>query len=419
MKNAYIERARNVPALSTSGAKATVCMLAVAALLVFYPLTSHAQTATIDKPQAAWGEQFIDNRYPSCGDKKEIFTEYPVDLSLINFINPLGNLGPPAHVHPTPHTYWFFDGYGCVNNNSAPAAPVYAVGRIWVTRVWRQTKDWYDQSIEDNNDYDLEFRACAEVAGYYNHLSKINERILSQVEFGNCEVNQQDSYTATYCYAETNIEFQAGEKIGEAGGLPVGNSFDIGLRDFRNAPFPFLNDRNMRNSFYTVCPLDYFTADKAQVLKAMLGDGADCTGVSAPGNCGSIFYDVPGTLSGRWFLQGMGSKGPEWNSGLSLARDDVEPEKYVVSIGEVLPGMAAGKFWFLPREEGLINRRFSEISADGNRYCFECTRWYTGEQTSFVVQLSADGVLKVEGRESQCGAEPWDFSEGDYALFER
>ena len=43
---------------------------------------------------------------PSCGDRKELFTQTPIKFDKLHFIRPLGFIGAaPEHVYPTDHIY--------------------------------------------------------------------------------------------------------------------------------------------------------------------------------------------------------------------------------------------------------------------------------------------------------------------------
>ena len=65
---------------------------------------------------------------PDCNNK--FFSTYPVDMSQVQGITPLGNLGPPGHTFPTDHTYLGVGEYG-----SGKAFDLFAPADVYITQV--------------------------------------------------------------------------------------------------------------------------------------------------------------------------------------------------------------------------------------------------------------------------------------------
>ena len=86
------------------------------------------------------------------------------------------------------------------------------------------------------------------------------------------------------------------------------------------------------------------------------------------------------------------------------------------SIGVSIPHQQSGKYVFIPRDEGLVNRRFSDITANGLIYCYELGGQTNPEPAfnAIVMQLADETTLHIEKWPvARCGTGPWRFgSEG-------
>lgn len=74
-------------------------------------------------------------------------------------------------------------------------------------------------------------------------------------------------------------------------------------------------------------------------------------------------------------------------------------------------GLPPGKYTFLPRNTGLINRHFKDITPDGNVYCFETIeKYYSKEETkvTILVDMPNDQTLRIgKSDASDCTQTPW------------
>ena len=80
-------------------------------------------------------DETIYNRpdLPSCGNKMNFFTAYPVDLANLKLIRPLGFIGSaPEHIFPTDHVYL---GLKRDSSDHPIEVPVYSPGDVWITRI--------------------------------------------------------------------------------------------------------------------------------------------------------------------------------------------------------------------------------------------------------------------------------------------
>jgi len=101
-----------------------------------------------------------------------IFNTLPVELSSLDFIMPLGNIGVPDHTIPTDHVYFIlkrtsegFEGKTIPTNIKSPGALV-------VTSIVHTSESKNGQVITD--DYGLEFAGCKGVFYYFGHIQIIN-----------------------------------------------------------------------------------------------------------------------------------------------------------------------------------------------------------------------------------------------------
>ncbi|PJC44583.1 hypothetical protein CO038_03255 [Candidatus Pacearchaeota archaeon CG_4_9_14_0_2_um_filter_39_13] len=105
-----------------------------------------------------------------------------------------------------------------------------------------------------------------------------------------------------------DIKFEAGELIGyyvQQRGEGAVAGFDFITRDagFENT---FTNqeryqDRSSQNLLHGVCPYDFYTGEKKEAYYNLLGSaGGKLFEVK---DCGSASRDVPGSISGMWFLE--------------------------------------------------------------------------------------------------------------------
>jgi hypothetical protein len=131
--------------------------------------------------------------------------------------------------------------------------------------------------------------------------------------------------------------------------------------------------------------------------------------------------DVPGTAQGNWFFPGIYLRdAPDVSPLLALAHDYVDPSQPLFSIGTSIQGVNPGLYTFQIESQGLVNRDFSEVSADGQTYCYEnflqdrAAGGMPVGQLSGILLLSmpSDTTLVIEAVEGRSCAESaeWVFS---------
>ena len=82
--------------------------------------------------------------------------------------------------------------------------------------------------------------------------------------------------------------------------------------------------------------------------------------------------DVPGTAQGIWFSSEVGHTGTE-DPHLALVHSNTRPDWAAMSVGNSIQSLNSGVYRFLPKNQGLLNRDFSEITPDGQIYGFQVT----------------------------------------------
>lgn len=364
-------------------------------------------------------EYFADVKdMPSCEDRKELFTHSPLQISDFTHIIPLGNLGPTGHTLPTAHLYFHIRSIIPEDDSSIAEVDVIAPSDMKVTTVkWLEAKnksEWNDGAIV--------FGACNEFKAYFDHMKTFSEKIkkaYDQNPFKAC-----NEYTLGYpfgkvdyrlCVAKVDVDIKKGEKIGTAGGGEGQRVFDFGAFDTRIQPHTLANrvrwkDRHQME--YVVCALDYFPTDLQSQLKSKLGGKNDHGQEIKTNSCGEVIQDVPRTAMGVWATPGDELIVTE-TTNLALVHENVEPQYLVFSMADSgkMAGLPPGKYTFLPRNTGFINRHFKDISSDGNVYCFETIeKYYSGKETNvtILIDMPTEHSLRIgKSDASSCGQGPW------------
>jgi len=233
-----------------------------------------------------------------------VFTVSPIDTASIQYIVPLGNMGPWAHTLPTDHIYVY---HGVGTGAVAPEAIVVpAAGTV----------DFLIHP-DGSNEVKLAIRVNSTYSYYFDHLT-----LAPGIGLG------------------THLD------TGAAVGTSVGIAFDFAVVNYA-LTLGFVNPlRYGGTGGYTVhtdAPLKYFTEPIRSALYAKVQR-------EGPELDGRIDYDVPGTLSGNWFAEGLPpsmSMGGDMNTGtkqLAFARDVRYPDRLRISIG----GLGLTGVWGVP-----------------------------------------------------------------------
>ncbi len=366
-------------------------------------------------------DYFVDvSDLPSCGDKKELFALSPIELSDFTSITPLGLLSPTAHVFPSPHLYFNIRLNQPGNFNSLPVeVKAVAPADLKVTTIKfieAKGKPNYDDGM-------IAFGICKEFKAYFDHLKTFSPKLKKAYE--EAPIKRCDEYSLTYpeptgkidfklCEKTVNVEIKKGEQIGTAGGGQGQLVFDFGSFDKRIAPKQFANPKKWlgrEHLVYISCSLDYYPEPLKGQLRARLG-GFGQKGEIRGTDCGEVIQDVPGAAMGAWVPPGTNaiSHEPPY---LALVHDYIEPQFLVFSMGESgeKAGLPIGKYTFLPKNDGLVNRHFKDIKSDAKVYCFETEDLYQANQripTTILLSLPTPEKLRIGKFDSKsCGSGPW------------
>lgn len=368
---------------------------------------------------------------PSCGDKKEFFSIYPIDLNIVKRITPQGELGGGIHVFPVKHVYTLDEyspkGYSYLVNR--PKIEMVSPGDITITGI---SKYW-DKNRGD--EYYLDFSICKELSGSFFHLSEISPKL--KQEFEKNKNNHEDiqelgQVTFKTIYSNVNIEVNAGEVIGYAS-IKSSQMFDFNLIDTRVPELNFINKERFTKHrafdlLHEVCPYDYFIPEVKTKLYSMISDymGKGKKRTIEP-LCGEYMQDVPNTAQGIWFLKNTGN-GEQGNENiiereilhLALAHEAYDPQRPIISIGS-LKGLEPILYFIEPKSQGLVNRDWKDIVSDGNIYCSDLVfddDHLTPAGKSIILQMPTSTTLKIEAINSPCSTESWSFT-NNVSEFER
>lgn len=326
---------------------------------------------------------------PACSG--QLLTVSPASLDAIASITPLGNLSPPAHVHPTDHTYWHLpDG----QEGTWVLEPLLAPGDVTITRV-RADVDRDPNRTDGGDEYAVHFGLCAEVEGIFGHVKTLAPKIAAAIAAAPCRRD-----LGSVCAYDIAVSVTAGEVIGALGGGRF-RGVDLGVTDtrVRNTfanPQRFQHDRTT----HAACPFTYFDADTRARLDAELP-------APARGTCGTITQDVPGTLAGAWYRAALSDDAiSEPLDHLAFSYEARNPAQAVISTGTSLPG-GGGGWGFTPVSVGRVNRAFRDVTPDGATYCYTSI---FRPRTRVLVAMTSATDLRIEVQETSddpsCGGDP-------------
>jgi hypothetical protein len=333
---------------------------------------------------------------PDCDNK--FFTTAPVDLSDVEEITPLGNLGPPGHTFPTDHTFLHIGKY-----EDNKAFPLFAPADVHITMV-----SWGKGFTQDPIDYTIYFALCKDIIGYYNHVKSTSQelkRLTDEVECEDFSVQAEDSCTKILLG-----KIEEGTLLGEVG-WKQGN-FDFGLIDLRKE-LSFANPkRHPTRTRFIHCAYDYYREDlQKQFFDLIKRDDEQ--------QCGVTMQDIQGTLKGTWFHETAEEEYVvDWEVYLAFVNDNNFPEVQVVSIAGIFTD--PGKFKFIPKSSGKINREFSQVTPDGSIYCYEASNvgkpFEAVPSGKILVQMTTDKELMIEHQAGRCSG---NFNFNDPEIYKR
>lgn len=292
-----------------------------------------------------------------------LFDTIPIAPDDFIAFRPLGFMSPPIHIFPAKHSAFSMT----LPGNEPVAKPVRAPSPAWVVEIW-------EISISTGGaNYQVFLYPCREVRLYFGHIVSLSEKLMGGLRESQptCASTVEGTVTFTRCrHEDLLIALEAGEQFGMG---PDTAGVDFGLIDFRRAPAEFIVPEHYDYFYlYYASPLDYFTPEARSVLASKTGSVFGDKIRTAEPIGGTYMQDIPGTAQGNWFPPGTYLRDmPDVGPLLALAHDYVDPTKPLFGIGTSIKGVNPGLYSFQIETQGLINRDFSEVRADGKTYCYE------------------------------------------------
>lgn len=312
-----------------------------------------------------------------------LFDTIPIDPNDFLAMRPLGFMSPPIHIFPAKHSAFAMT----LPGQKPIPKPVRAPGKGWVTEIWAVSFS------TGGANYQLFVYPCREVRVYFGHLAALSEKLTAALKTvqPRCNSFSEGTATVTTCRHENlAVPLDAGEVIGMG---PDTAGVDFGVIDFRRPPAAFINlDHYDRFYPYYAPPLDYFTVSAKEVLSRKMGNVFGTQSRTAKPVGGTYMQDIPKTAQGNWFYPGQYHRNStDLSPSLGLAHDYTNPAQPIIGMGNSVKGMKMGLYSFPVATDGLINREFKQVTADGQVYCYD--RFLTGQSEGGMPLGKVDGVL--------------------------
>jgi hypothetical protein len=332
------------------------------------------------------------------------FDSFPLALDDFIAFRPLGFLALPIHVFPAKHSAFSMR----LPGDPPVSKPIKAPGTIWVAEIWEATFS------TGGANYQLFMYPCRDVRVYFGHIASLSEKLKAALQQSTptCNSFNDGTATVTTCrHQNLAVALDSGEQFGVG---PDTAGIDFGVVDFRRPPAAFIQLEHYDHYYpYYASPLDYFVPELKQALESKTGNVFGTQWRTAAPIGGTYMQDLPDTAQGNWFLPGKYHNNTADLSGfMSLVHDYVDPTQPVMSIGNSIAGIEIGEYAFTAKAEGLINRDFSQVTADGKIYCYD--NFLSGSPTTMplkrpngilLLTMPTPTSLKIELRsEKACAA---------------
>jgi hypothetical protein len=388
-------------------------LVVLAAVWLLIGVTAPQQKA--GQPGAAGVLQAKVTGVPECpADLSGILTAPLMDPQYIAGLIPLGNINPPSHTSPVDHVYFDTAYTGKI--------PLYAPADA---RIMSMTEILYqnDAGEYEPSDFVLSFTVCRglilDLAGYTGITPQLRAEldkakpdcIYGVKKEGHDKIQGQ-------CHYQVDIPVTAGQELGytqvevKQGQLAL--PFEIWAANYNVPARADVNWDFYRDDRYAhiMCLFDLYAGDlkdqyyeKFGYYNANQKPGQTGEAVFIPRTveprCGQVNQDLPGTIQGMWYAGTDAERNLEaQGKGLAFVHNNIDPTMAEVSIGGFIRDPM--QFLYPPRHTGLIDRDPSEITADGQVYCFDTGRGYSGEDGIVLVQLVDDHHLLVEYQPGDC-----------------
>jgi hypothetical protein len=274
-----------------------------------------------------------------------LFTQSPIDVSVISSIVPIGNLNPPDHTLPTNHAYFF--------HPSAANADVRAPAAGTVGTITRGADGGDDQLI------------VTAAPGFDYYLAHI--RLDAGVAQG--------------------ARLTAGQRLGVT--ASAAGAMDLGIINNAVTLFFARPERYIPGTLHGDSPLKYFADPvKADLYAKVARSGGD--------KDGQINFDQAGRLAGNWFAPDLLPVSATENFGngpkhLAFVRDVTDPSRVRISIGGTLS--IAGAYYV---QSGATDP--ADVSTSSGRVAYQLFIVPQAQLPAamMMVQLLAEDRIRVE-----------------------
>lgn len=357
-----------------------------------------------------------------CGANNTYFYVPPISFSNFSSITPLGWVSAGGHVLPSDHIYFNLNqvGPGSPFNGTPVSTSVVAPGNFTIYEI--SGRSYSSNGRATGNDYSIYFAPCNDISAYIHHVRMLSNKLLSNFTPSGqtCENGTINAGQIHSCNKIVNIKVKTGELLGYTGGVPLSQggvySLDLGVYDTRSPSLIYANSsRYFSHQFHVVCPINYYPQNMQNILLAKMGMGSITR--TQPPLCGQNDYDMLGTAQGNWFRANTPT--PYINEGplISLARSNLIPSVGLFSVGSSsnIPGLSGVTYYFNPASTGLVNSNFSNVTANGNIYCYSSLSdtWMVNQPARGIIllQLVNSNTLRIEYQNAgSCGSGPWSFT---------
>ena len=346
------------------------------------------------------GSVGIISQLPNCNN--QIFTVSPVDLNVIDNIPPLGDINLGGHILPSDH-----QGVRIREDIPDNTLPFIAPGEMYIYAISSGNPNFEPE-------YTMKFALCKDVFGIFGHLKTLSNEI--KLLFDDIPCNEQFGPSGG-CYKNLSLihKVDAGTLLGELG-RDLGSSdpaiyFDFGTYDY-SKPLPYVNPKRYSHPdekglqrgrvLYIICPIDLYEGE----IKNQLYDKIQRT---VNPQCGEVMQDVAGTLQGNWFYGDDATYGSKNELLLGFLHDSNDPSEALISIGGTFTEVGLWKF--TAKSSGLINREFSQVTLDGNIYCYD-----QDQPGRILVELLSETELQIEHQSGSCSGT---FAFSDPTIYKR
>jgi len=270
---------------------------------------------------------------------------------------PLGLVNGLSHTFPTDHQYV---------RVADPEVPGYQEQNVYAPAdlILREVGE---SDRNGRTEYEANLLICDEVSMGIAHMQSFSEELLQLMgEPVECETYDRGGGPITKCYRRGELHVPAGTLLGTAG-HSENPYLDVGALDERHENQAVSPREPHYARLHAVSALDLFAPEIRSQYAGVVGRYGERRTALPIG--GTIEVDVAGTAQGHWYAPGVASTDEFLH--FALVPDFIDPDGTgAASLGASLVE-GGGDIVFGYESSGLRNRRPSDITDDGQTYCFD------------------------------------------------